>query len=467
MVSSAGWFMEVQLDCPSRVQVALCRPVRIFLDCTSTYHNPVGRTGIPRVVRNVVASAGQAADSLGLRWNSVLLNRENWQTVCWQLPHDVSCDDPLRRRVSGVARRVGRRLRKTFVPRTLVRWVGNQISRVMPARQKAAVDFGPGDVLLLLDGYWTYPSMDLAAIRRTGARIGMVVYDLTPIKYPQYHTAELTRCFVSRLREVIPHSDFFVSISRTVRDEVREYVQREFPERAFPDEAFGWFPLGVKLDMARTLARVRPGLHSVFCGGAPVYLCVGTVEPRKNHKAILDAFDQLWRQSPEVRLCLVGRHGWMADEIGMRIKRHARYGQQLFWFQELGDSELDYCYRRSKSLLYASFAEGFGLPIAESLQYGLPVIASDIPVHREVGGEFCAYFDPHRPEALAELVAGIEAGRGLPVTRRPEEYLATDWETSTRRLFEECLCSVKDGMFLAGQGDACPHPDAAIERRCL
>jgi glycosyltransferase involved in cell wall biosynthesis len=414
---------------------------RILVDCTCTYRNPELRTGIQRVVRNVIACAPQVAGPLGVDWESVAMLNQSWHPVQWRLPTDgssrKSATGNAKHRVDKITRQVATRLRKVFVHRAIVRRVRQWKDKWSIAFQPPLV-FGPGDILLLLDAYWIHPPLDLAKVRQQGATIGLVTYDLIPILHPQFCPPKPARDFTDRFHTLIPQVDFFVGISRTVSLEVRQYVQQHFPELGFSSEAFSWFSLGAQLDMIHSSGEVRPDLPAAFADQRP-YLSVCTLAPHKNHSAILDAFDLFWHRVPDARLCLVGKRGWMAEDLVARIRRHPRFGRQLFWFEGLSDTELDYCYRRSKAFVFASFAEGFGLPIVEALQYGLPVLASDIPVHREIGGEFCAFFDPHRPEMLAERIAEFERTHGWPGVRMPTEYDATGWESSTRRLFEACI----------------------------
>jgi O-antigen biosynthesis alpha-1,2-rhamnosyltransferase len=419
---------------------------RVLLDCTNTYCNPELRTGIQRVVRNLVASAPRVADQLGVSWESMLLHNGSWHPVQWQLPDDratrASALQTIRRRIGKAAKPLAHRLRKIFIHRTLAaqvyRWKMNMRLRDLAP----AARFGPGDVLLLSDAFWVLPRLDLAAVRAQGALVGLITYDLIPILHPQFCPPNSVRSFADHFHALVPQMDFFVGISRTVAQQVRQYVQGNFPELNLPAEAFAWFSLGSRLDMVHPDGNVRPKLRQVFTGHAP-YLSVCTLSPHKNHATILDAFDRSWSKFPQARLCLAGKRGWMSRDLAARIHRHPRFGRELLWFDNLSDTELDFCYRRSKAFIFASFAEGFGLPIAEALQYGLPVLASDIPVHHEVGRDFCAYFDPRRPETLAERIAQFEERQGFPGVRAPAEYQAADWETSTQQLFETCMIQLQ------------------------
>ena len=171
--------------------------------------------------------------------------------------------------------------------------------------------------------------------------------------------------------------------------------------------------------MIQTDGEVREAVQRAFRrpNGQPPYLTVGTIEPRKNHVLLLDALDQVWQQYPDTSLCIVGRIGWLCEELVSRIVRHPQYNRSLFMFNDLSDAELEYCYQHARGLIFPSHAEGFGLPVVEALQHGLHVLVSDIPIHREVGREFCTYFDHQSPDALARLVCGVEATGRFPDVR--------------------------------------------------
>jgi glycosyltransferase involved in cell wall biosynthesis len=118
-----------------------------------------------------------------------------------------------------------------------------------------------------------------------------------------------------------------------------------------------------------------------------------------------------------------------------RIKKHPRFKKNIFMFNKVSDTELSYCYRNSKALIFPSLAEGFGLPIVEALRHGLPVLASDIPIHREAGGDFCTYFDINDPESLAKIIVNIEKEGRMPQVRDVRECKLLTWQDSCRELF--------------------------------
>ena len=135
-------------------------------------------------------------------------------------------------------------------------------------------------------------------------------------------------------------------------------------------------------------------------------LHVGTLEPRKNVPLLLEAWRLLRGSGAVPSLVLAGGFGWRADALRRQVARAAAEG----WLVHLGyvsPEELAALYARAEAAVLPSFYEGFGLPLLEALAAGLPVVASDIPVHREVAGGAALYAPPDRPDLFAARVAEI------------------------------------------------------------
>jgi alpha-1,2-rhamnosyltransferase len=186
---------------------------------------------------------------------------------------------------------------------------------------------------------------------------------------------------------------------------------------------------------------VRPQIRELFDGNSNSYLTVAAFDPRKNHAYLLDAFDLLWQQQPDLQLCLVGRIGSRCDQLIDRVAAHPKLGRQLHLFDDLSDAELQHCYRDARGVIFPSIVEGFGLPIVESLWFGRKTFVSDTAIHREVGRSDCCYFGLDCPSKLAHEILDWEReiNRGACLqrkTRRP-----TTWRASCEQLLEHCLDS--------------------------
>jgi hypothetical protein len=201
------------------------------------------------------------------------------------------------------------------------------------------------------------------------------------------------------------------------------------------------FTLGAKLDGTATGRAIRPELLTLMDSALPggVYLMVGTVTSRKGHALALDACERVWAAGGDARLVIAGKNGCAGDALVDRILQHPQRGERVFWFDDLNDAELAWCFHQAWALITASQAEGFNLPIVEALSHGCPVFASDLPVHREVGGEFATYFPAGDPAALARLITDQQrqprrqSRTSLPGFRWP------DWTESCESLLKAVL----------------------------
>lgn len=301
-----------------------------------------------------------------------------------------------------------------------------------PPNPDAEIAVERGDRFLMLSDSWNAfeelaPVFD--RIRAEGGEIVTCIFDLIPELYPHAcHEATVPR-YAAWLRKALVESDGFIAISRTVADELAEFIaagglaHRE-------NLKIGWFHCGSDLAGGAAPAP-REKIRAAAAGDAPVFLTVGTIEPRKGHRVALAAFNELWGQGIDARLVVVGRRGWFEEAIVAEITEHAAFGRRLFWFDDVDDGELSYLYDRAAALVFASYAEGFGLPIVEAARRGRPVICSDIPVFHEVGRDGALYFRVNDAGALAAALRDFLSG-----ARRadPQDVLRASWADAARRI---------------------------------
>jgi len=420
---------------------------RIFLDCTRTRCDGLN-TGIQRVVRNLVNQAPQAGGALGLDGTGTWFDPFRGFQPVSQLTPPQSQKNSNTRSGGGVqlAREVLGRLGCLDLSRRAIfelRQYQQATLRHWRDWSRQEIDWQPGDVLLLADQTfaWAFPWRDLDRLRRRGGRVGLVIYDMIPLLYPQFYETEtlLSRDrwlrWWQRVREEV---DFGITISRAVIDDVRRVDALVPPRSRGADLPLSSFVLGADLD---GLAARQPGpapdwLETVFGGnGGPTGLMVGTISPRKNHSFTLDACEQVWRSGGEARLAIVGGVGWDSEGLVQRIRQHPELGRRLFWLERVGDQDLAHCYRRAAALVTPSQAEGFNLPIVEALHQGCPVWASDLPVHREVGGTYARYFPLGSVEGLVDLWRRAAAGDNP----RPRDFHWPNWNQSCQSLLQNVV----------------------------
>ena len=133
-------------------------------------------------------------------------------------------------------------------------------------------------------------------------------------------------------------------------------------------------------------------------------LVVGTLEPRKNQKLVLDAFDQLSGEFSDLSLVLVGKEGWMVDSLVARIRSHPEYDRRVCWFGGIEDAELSWLYENAFLSINPSLYEGLGVPVLEALAHGCATIASTGGALPEAGAGFTELIDPADVDGLVTLI---------------------------------------------------------------
>jgi alpha-1,2-rhamnosyltransferase len=249
----------------------------------------------------------------------------------------------------------------------------------------------------------------------------------------------------------VPESDAIVCVSRSTAQSFVDYLaQHDYA--LDPRRRIGWFRLGADLepDAGRPSRRVT----AIGATRAPFFLGVGTLEPRKGYSVALDAFERLWAAGLDARYVIVGRRGWGSQALERRIRSHEEIDRRLFWLDDADDASLRHLYERAHGLISASFAEGFGLPLAEAAFHGLPTIASDIPIFREIAGARARFFAPLDADALC---AAIRESLEARAPRAPARIVT--WRESTQTLL---------GMIRAGSYQGRPaRGERPFEPVCL
>ncbi len=282
-----------------------------------------------------------------------------------------------------------------------------------PGLEDEVADIAPGDIFIAVDfdalGI-VRNAAKLRAWRAAGVKICFVIYDILPITNPEFFPPGAELPHLEWLEIAVEVADCLACISQTVAGEVRRWVARKAVTRQRALE-ISWFHLGA--DIRPSNARPLPETLVSAFGPVPTLLMVGTIEPRKGHLQALAAVELLWSRNIDIHLVIVGGEGWVhlpdrqrrsIPTITRRLHDHPELNKRVFWAKSLSDGELESVYLASTCLLAASEGEGFGLPLIEAAQYGLPLIARDIPVFREVAGNFAFYFDGLSPEALAAAI---------------------------------------------------------------
>jgi glycosyltransferase involved in cell wall biosynthesis len=261
-------------------------------------------------------------------------------------------------------------------------------------------------------------------------RFVMTVHDATPWAFGRTMSNKANLYFRSTIGFWARKSQVIITPSEASKREIGHRL-------GLPASRIRVISLGVK----RTL-RTPPSLghdgqpHLGIASGYMLF--VGTIEPRKNLAVVIRALARLRAKGSPRRLVIVGRQGWGTQELERLLDDEGVRGLVVLT-GHVKDEQLALFYRHADFLVQPSLHEGFGLPIAEAMSLGCPVIASEIPAHREVLGDAGIYFSPRDANALEaamlelfsdDQVRASMARRGL---RRAEEFT---WEKAAARTLE-------------------------------
>lgn len=314
-------------------------------------------------------------------------------------------------------------------------------------------EFSHGSVFLEMDSVWHSRCRRMALypeLKARGVRIAVFFQDLIPIMWPEYAAAETVCAFMGYMTACVTYGDLFLSSTHANIEYLQDFMRRMGVRNPAPC-AVTW--LGTDF---RKQGEYKPGkrLEEIAAGGK-FLLMVGTVEPRKNHGLVLDAMEETLF-SKGWQLVIAGRQGWNVGETAERIRNHARLGRQLHWIEDASDGDIEFLYQHCRFVVFPSFTEGFGLPIVEACGRGVPVLSSDHPVLREVGGNYCGYFSATDSGTLIrELEKADEESAYRQMKEALKGYEAVGWDQVAERIgmtLKE-LCSKGGNPDISAAGD--------------
>jgi glycosyltransferase involved in cell wall biosynthesis len=313
----------------------------------------------------------------------------------------------------------------------------------LPEGPDSPIDPHAGDLVLGLDliahllpdnqTYFTW-------LRERGVALWFVIYDLLPVLRPEYFPPGGLGVFQRWYHAVGEVADGVLCISRAVAEELAEWYDQIQPTR-LRSLRIGHFHLGADLQREAGDPAVAPAALRDY----RTFLMVGTVERRKGHAQVLAAFERLWSRGIDVRLVIVGKQGWLVDELVSRLRLYAEDSGRVVWLEHASDRELLDLYASASALLMASEGEGFGLPLIEAAQHGVPLIARDLPVFREVAGNGAFYFEGDDADALADAIEQWLVLRAQDRHPKPGDISWLTWSQSAACL-RDVMLGGEDGI---------------------
>ncbi|MEM6548601.1 MAG: glycosyltransferase [Pseudomonadota bacterium] len=279
---------------------------------------------------------------------------------------------------------------------------------------------------------------------RQSQRMIFYIHDLIPSDLPEYVPDGQGVVHRDRLRTISRFRPWVLANSVDTAQRYRAFHRAAGREVDVP----AVIKIGIEPKFLRPVPMETPE-------GPPRFLMLGTIEPRKNHIAML----HLWRRFAATlpvgdipRLVIVGRRGWQNEEVFSLLDQCPLLRDVVEQHASLSDTQLLAEMARARALLFPSFAEGWGMPVLEAIAHGLPVIAADIPVLREAGGSVPEFIDPLAVDLWGEAIldyARPEATRRRVQLDRMAARALPDWSTHLADLDSVVATAAADPGFSA------------------
>lgn len=254
----------------------------------------------------------------------------------------------------------------------------------------------------------------------------ITVHDLAYLRMPWLLTRD-SRRYYNGIRKAVAHADAIIAVSHATADDLRELLDvrgdRVHVIHEAADEDLAPMP-------REEAARIVEARYRV---SGPYVLFVGTIEPRKNLSALVEAIGLLRREMP-VRLVVAGRRGWLSAPVFETVRRLAAEDGVVF-VGEVDPNELRPLYCAAEVLSLPSLYEGFGLPPLEAMACGTPVVVSNVAALVEVVGDAGVIVRPDDPTDIANGLAwviGNPAFHATLVERGVQRAASFSWERAAQ-----------------------------------
>lgn len=287
-------------------------------------------------------------------------------------------------RAGAGAGRLARLRREWRLARAALARAGRQGQGLARALGRAGV---PDHAVYLNTGHSNLTDSLLAALP---LRKAVLIHDTIPLDFPQWTRPGQDAAFRARLAAACTHADRLLAVSGATAARLAAWREAlDLPRKA----PIAVVPIGTGLAMPDPAQPVP---------GQPYFLTLGTIEPRKNHALLLDAWARLSDTDPP-HLVIAGRRGWLNADVFARLDALPE-GGPVIEAADLTDGAVAALMEGAQALLFPSLAEGFGLPLTEAAARGLPILALDLHSTRELLGNYVTYL-PNDPGPWAEAVA--------------------------------------------------------------
>ncbi|MFA6888680.1 MAG: glycosyltransferase [Candidatus Woesearchaeota archaeon] len=246
------------------------------------------------------------------------------------------------------------------------------------------------------------PAFFLPLLKPNKCKYVVTVHDITFIKFKEMFTWETYWYYNFFFNSTLRKADIVLCDSNSTKKDIMSYAPY------FVETNINAIHLGVKKE--NIISKRETEIKKKYNLSFPFYLFVGTFSPRKNILRIIQAWQK--RKDLKIKLILIGKKGWLFEEIFTYIKE-SNLENDILFLDYIPEEDLPYFYYLAEALLFPSLYEGFGLPILEAMAYGCPVITSNISSMPEIAGDAALFIDPLNINEITKAMETIVQDKKL------------------------------------------------------
>lgn len=297
----------------------------------------------------------------------------------------------------------------------------------LTAKDLSNISPAKGDTLFILSDWHGDSTFieEVVKLKKLGVKLAQFSHDMLPIIAPQY-SGHATENFTKFARKIYPVCDVIICNSECTKKDIASWLSQQDVN----------VPSIEVVRLGDDFKKVRPSrlqdkkFNDVWKADKKFLLCVGTIEARKNHMLLYYVYKLAEQKGINLpNMVIVGRKGWLSEDVYEMMTKDPATKEKFVFLHNASDEELSWLYNNCLFSIYTSFYEGWGLPIAESIAYGVPCLSSNTSSMPEIAGDLINYFSPSSSDECLAVIQNLLRPSELAIAkRRIKGYKQTDWD---------------------------------------
>lgn len=421
----------------------------IYFDVTQLAHWHGMLTGIPRVMYELskqfyddldtevvfVSWVKELSDFCEIDYEKTILDRGNGIVYLSPSPHGIPTTSNsqllvAQKYVRKAAKKGFNVAAKTFKSQKIDRLKEKLQEKRTYSYKKAELD--SEDILFIPWGEWwdeSFISRLENLHKENGVKLVQILHDMSPIVVPQFsNSGNATETYPVYCRRIYPICHLILSVSKNSKKDAEEWLVAQH----LPIPNIQVFRLGDNITVQKTKRTDKITDRLKIVKDKKYILSVGTIELKKNHRLIYDAYKLAKQNNITLpKFIMAGRLGWMSESTVELIQNDPDVKDSIKLFIEPNDQELAELYRGASFTVLPSYYEGWGIPIAESLAYGVPCISSNTSSMVEIAPGITRHFSPYSAQGcLDEMVYALDKKNYKKLKEKTANYTSHSWKES-------------------------------------